>query len=118
LIIRDLLGSRHITGDTVCGAVCAYMLIAFNFAIIAQIVLYFDPSAYSLSDGAHASNQLLYFSFMTQTTVGFGDILPVSALARNIAMVQSVLGAFYMAVLVARLVGNMMTNRVGGNESE
>ena len=47
----------------------------------------------------------MYFSFSTQTTLGYGDILPKSDLARGLAMVQGIIGQLYLAVMVARLVG-------------
>ena len=57
----------------------------------------------------------IYFSFMTQTTVGYGDILPKSDLARGLSMVQAVAGQLYLAVMVARLVGLYMSGKKEGN---
>ena len=57
----------------------------------------------------------IYFSFITQTTVGYGDILPRSDLARGLAMVQAVTGQLYLAVMVARLVGLYMAGQKEGN---
>ena len=56
-------------------------------------------------------SEWLYFSFVTMTTLGYGDILPISATARGLAYMQAVVGQFYIAMLVAGLVGAYISDR-------
>ena len=61
--------------------------------------------------GAQWDSEWLYFSFVTMTTLGYGDIAPVSAIARVLAYMQAVFGQFYIAILVAGLVGAYISRR-------
>jgi len=66
-----------------------------------------------------ASGDLLYFSFVSLTTVGYGDVLPVSAFAKRLAVFESAMGSIYMAVIIAMIVGRYMSMQlVPDSESE
>jgi hypothetical protein len=114
---RDIF-SGSATANRICGAVCLYLLIGFCFAMLHSMVALNNPSAYKDSllpdkspiiDKAFSARQhypiFMYFSFCTLSTVGYGDIVPVSRLARSIAWIEAVTGQLYLAILVARLVG-------------
>jgi hypothetical protein len=77
------------------------VLWAYAYALVARL----DPGAFSgpvsTADGPRA---VFYFSFVTLTTVGYGDVLPVHPVARSLAMLEAVTGPLYLAILVARLV--------------
>lgn len=105
-----------VTFDTLIGAFSVYLLMGLAWSGIDSLLYLQGPGAFHLPDGwrpTHESgitvdvpfNILLYFSFITLTTVGYGDVLPVSGAARTVAILEAVLGHFYLAVLVARLVG-------------
>ena len=108
-----------VTNNRICGAICVYMLLGFCFAMINLMIFLTDSNAYndsSASDSAHEALSVslpiqdkfpifIYFSFCTLTTVGYGDITPVSRLARTAAWLEAVAGQIYLTVLVARLVG-------------
>jgi hypothetical protein len=72
-------------------------------------------TGFSPSEDRSWDSEWLYFSFVTMTTLGYGDILPVSAIARGLAYLQAVAGQFYIAVLVAGLVGAYIGERQQGN---
>lgn len=116
VMLSDIL-TGEINGNRICGAVCVYILIGFCFAIIHTMIALGDTQAYSepAKEMALMMNRTLpleeryppfvYFSFCSLSTVGFGDIIPVGRLARTMTWIEAVIGQFYMAVLVARLVG-------------
>ena len=99
-----LYSSREVSGDTIKGAVSVYLLIGLLWTLFYMTVDRFDPGAFSMSVSGEKLN-LFYYSFVTMTTLGYGDIVPVNRLARNMAVIQAVLGQMYIAILVARLVG-------------
>ncbi len=90
--------------DIVCGALALYLLIAVTWAITYMIVQWIDPRAFGGLDGTIDWQQFLYFSLTTITTLGYGDITPVSPFARIWSTLEAVTGVLYVAVLIARFV--------------
>jgi hypothetical protein len=107
-------------------AVCVYLLTGICFAMIHMMIALSDPEAYrnnvsptNATTGNATPNQItnspmswatryplfVYFSFCTFSTVGYGDILPISRLARSVSCLEATIGQLYIAILIARLVG-------------
>lgn len=111
IIVAHLFQRRDVTVDTIMGAVVTYMLAAVAFAQLFLILELLDNGAFrglsdaTLDDRPDLSNALIYFSFVCITTMGYGDIVPVSSLARSLATLEGVFGQLYLAVMIARLVG-------------
>ena len=112
MMLRDVLRVGRVTGDTLYGAACVYLLFAVTFSMAYAVIDVLDPNAFNcttaiirLSDGRIHTIELLYFSLVTLTTLGYGDISPVSPIARALASIEAVTGVLYSALLVARLVG-------------
>jgi voltage-gated potassium channel len=107
--LRQIVLSTEINANRLYGAVCAYLMLGVLWALMYSTLGGADPGAFS---GALSTNpeewnvEWLYYSFVTLTTLGYGDILPVSATARALAYSEAVVGVFYMAMLVAALVGS------------
>ncbi|MGO9613060.1 MAG: potassium channel family protein [Dissulfurispiraceae bacterium] len=98
-----------VTAHRVRGAIAAYLLISFVFAKAYALINYLVPGAFTISPALtefRAENEpsFYYFSVVTLTTVGFGDITPVAPLARSLVMVEALIGQLYPAILLARLV--------------
>jgi hypothetical protein len=113
-VLRQILFAKDIDANRLYGAVCVYLMLGVIWALMYGTLEYLDPSAFSgsLSVGSEDGNlEWLYYSFITLTTLGYGDILPVSATARALAYSQAVVGVFYMAMLVAALVGSYAASR-------
>jgi hypothetical protein len=105
-----------VTIDTLSGALCVYLLMGIAWGSIYSLMYLQLPGAFHLPDGGTSTHQsgiavdvpfnlMVYYSFTTLTTVGYGDVLPLTDGSRTAAMLEAVLGHFYLAVLVARLVG-------------
>lgn len=111
IIIAHLFQRRDVTVNTLLGAVVAYLLVAVAFTLVFEIIELQHPGSFSgLSVSAgdnrrELSSSLVYFSLVCMTTMGFGDIVPISNLARPLAALEGVFGQLYVAVMIARLVG-------------
>jgi len=122
IVVRELFQEQKVTTNTIYGAIVAYLLAAVAFAYLYEILELFQPGSFSgIPDGANPQelgDALLYFSLASLTTVGYGDIVPVSGLARPVAVFEGVFGTLYLAVMIARLVGlNIAAGMQGeGNE--
>lgn len=107
-ILYDVVRESRITLDKIFGAVCVYLLIAFVWWLLYGITLMLDPEAFRTAspalDSTHQLAELAYFSCVTLTTLGYGDVVPVSPAARALASVEAILGQLYLTILVARLV--------------
>jgi hypothetical protein len=111
VILREVLERGDVDHDTILGAVCAYLLVGICWAGIYSFVDLGRPGSLSLPEtarghgGTPGQEVYLYFSFVTLATIGYGDILPTVPTTRTLAWMEAVFGQFYIAVLVARLVG-------------
>ena len=114
--LRSVLRQRAVTGETICMAVSVYLLMGLAWAFLYAIIFQRHPEAFS---GIVTANQrpefqhffpiFGYFSLTTLSTIGFGDITPLTLQARYAAVAEGITGQFYMAILVARLVGMQMS---------
>jgi hypothetical protein len=113
LILRHLLTQHEVTWDSIVGTFCGYLLIGVMWSEAYSLLqlatpgaLHFDiESVAEMDDPGRRWQHIQYFSFVTLTTIGYGDITPVSPAARALATLEAICGQFYLAVLVAGLVG-------------
>ncbi|NOR12308.1 MAG: two pore domain potassium channel family protein [Candidatus Aminicenantes bacterium] len=105
ILIRKIFSEKNITTDTIKGGISVYFLMGFLWTYLYSLLLILDPQALALAKPTFEFSILTYFSFTTLTTLGYGDITPVSWLARNLTILESTIGQIYMTVLIARLVG-------------
>lgn len=108
VFVWSIVSDPSVTTDTLAGAVSAYMLIGITFGVGYTLIDRLVPGAFrdTIEPGRHLSqSEFTFFSFVTLTTVGYGDIVPWDGHARSFAMIESVIGIMYPAVLIGRLVG-------------
>ena len=108
-LIRTLLEHPTVQRNTLYGAACAYLLVGLSFTALYVVLEHVHPPALVAAVSGHGRADLawadvIFFSFMTLTTVGYGDITPVSPEARLVALCEAIAGVFFLAFLVARLV--------------
>ncbi len=115
VILRDVFRGRVVTGDKILGAICAYLLIGLTFAFTFALLdlcggrFTFDWIEPPQGLGIARLEPMLYFSFVTLTTLGYGDVVPMDAVTRLFASAEGVIGQLYLTILVARLVGLHIT---------
>lgn len=115
-ILKNLFRPTLVTFDTISASLCVYLLIGAlwaNFYAISEIV---SPDAIVIISRQHdvpivkntdmtISFRMLYFSLVTLSTVGYGDVIPLSPMARMLAVSEAIIGQIYLLVMVSRLVG-------------
>ena len=131
--LRAVLRQREVTGETISMAISVYLLLGFTWALLYIVIYELQPHSFSfpykdvVTFGVTTDKQssvypmLIYFSLVTLTTIGYGDITPLTMQARYAAIAEGVTGQFYLAILVARLVAMQMMTRSAsqkGNQSQ
>jgi hypothetical protein len=115
LVLVHVYRPGPISLHRVQGAIAVYLILAFVWAQAYKLVALSDPDAFNLPTAALTPQRLLhrmsYFSLVTLTTVGYGDIVPVSPIARALAMLEALTGQLFPAVLLARLVSLELYHR-------
>ena len=112
ILFRDLFSSSEITEDTVYGAICTYLLFGHMWGTAYYTIASLNPGAFLFDQTVYAGGplqqfDLLYFSFITLTTTGYGDIVPTIGIVKMLALFETVIGTIFIAVFMARLVGNL-----------
>jgi ion channel len=128
VILRHALQARRVTVDTLSAALCAYLLIGLIWAVLYTIMEVLSPGSFTLPprqpSAAHEDmllhsqfSRFIYYSFVTLTSTGFGDITPVGDSARSLSILEAIIGQFYVAVLISRLVGLHIVHSLEERES-
>ena len=115
LAARQVLFTGIIDGNKIVGAVCIYLLLGLIWTLLYLMIAEATPNAFNgLTQAPWYDNfpAVAYYSYVTLTTLGYGDISPIQPVARFLVYMEAVVGVFYMAILVASLIG------VGINESK
>ncbi|HSG28553.1 MAG TPA: ion channel [Candidatus Krumholzibacterium sp.] len=110
-ILSYIVRATEISRDLLFGAACIYVLIGGTWATIFMVLQTVQPgSIMNVVTGTVNLSDLVYFSFSTLTTLGYGDLIPVSTTARSLAIIEAVAGVLYIAIIISRLVGIFIAN--------
>jgi hypothetical protein len=102
--IKRVVEHRRVTHETVLGALCAYVLLGLLFAFVYLAVEELDDASFFTQAGQHQQSEYVYFSFVTLTTLGFGDLSPSVGLPQALTVLEALCGSIFLVTLVARLV--------------
>ncbi|MEU8236250.1 potassium channel family protein [Actinoplanes sp. NPDC048967] len=105
-IVRDLGVHRRVDRETMLGALAAYLLIGMAFGFAYALVGALQPGPLFGDAGDPALSQALFFSFVTMTTTGYGDLVPVTNPAQSIAVLEALIGQLFLVTAVAKVVEN------------
>jgi hypothetical protein len=95
-----------VTANTLKGGIAIYVLMGVGWAIVYTILLDFDPASFDGVNPSQIRADLLHFSFVTLTTLGYGNILPAGPPTRIASDLEAIAGVLYPAILISRLVNN------------
>jgi hypothetical protein len=122
VILRDIYSGNRVTSERIFGALCAYLFIGVTFALLYAHLEFRQPGVQAFNvpnevvlDSTSSEVGLvpifIYYSFVTLTTLGYGDITPMTDAARTLAWMEALLGQLYLAVMVAGFVAEHMSRR-------
>jgi Ion channel len=119
VLLRHVFREGPITADRIRGAIAVYLLIGVLWCLAYQLLDHVAPGSFHFPETGllvhgRLSHRLAYFSFVTLTTVGYGDITPLHPIARSLAAAEALVGQLYPAILIGRLVSLQISNRQGG----
>lgn len=104
---KQVLLEGDIDGNKIIGSLSLYILLGLVWAVIYLILLVMDPTAFSGIETANwqqSFSRVAYYSFVTLTTLGYGDILPTNHVAEFFVYLEAIIGVFYMAIIVSSLI--------------
>lgn len=122
IILRKIFTADRVTKEVVSAAVCVYLLIGLFWAELYILLVLLEPNSFAnivangqnvadIRYGSHVlTRQFTYFSFVTLSTLGYGDITPITQQAKALASMEAIVGQLYIAVLIARLVSQQVTH--------
>ena len=122
-LLRFVVVSKRVSSDLIFASLCVYLLIGVVWAHIYLLMELVTPEALSIPTEIGQSysallRELLYYSYVTLTTLGYGDIIPGTPIARSWAAMEAIVGQLYLAVIVARLMGLYIASELTGADSE
>ena len=110
IVMRVVINAR-VKMETLKGVVCAYFMVAFGFSFIFVLIEFISPQSFNIASKmgqilshSHYLSEMMYFSFVTLLTIGYGDISALKDLAQTCSILEGIIGQFYIAILVSRLV--------------
>lgn len=124
VVLRHVYQEGPVTADRVRGAIVAYILIGFTWAVLYHFVEMCLPGSFHLTQAASGGqyfekqSELTYYSFITMTTTGYGDIVPIHPAARTLAILEGLIGQLFPAILLARLVSQQLSHSSARKDRE
>ncbi len=108
-LLRAVLRAEIVALDTIYGALSVYLLIAFVWGTAYMLLETLHPGALAVNTTRHPNQQIdwsdcMFYSFVTLTSLGYGDMIPVISQSRSLSILEAVSGIMYVAILIARLV--------------
>ena len=126
-VVAHLLGfilrAPRVNSEVLCAGISTYLLLGLSWSFAYLLVAQLAPDAFFLNNGTTTGHSMhgadaFYFSLITLSTVGYGDIIPVSNVARMLAAMEAITGSLFVAVLIARLVALYSSERLRSGEQK
>jgi voltage-gated potassium channel len=114
IAVKHVFGGTKVDHNLLFGAMCVYLLMGLIWAILYGLIFQYFPGSFNGiegMDGKAPMDTLLYFSFITLASLGYGDIIPVTPLARTLAYFEVIGGQLYIAIMLAGLIGLFLNDR-------
>lgn len=112
VMIHQIIISTSVTPKVIVETISGYLLIGVVLVFLNSMVMWVNPNAISLPH--HSSTQelseIIYYSFITVTTIGYGDVLPVSQFAKSLSILFGIIGQLYLTIIIALIIGKYLTH--------
>jgi hypothetical protein len=115
-LVREISTTPTVSSTVLMDAITAYLLLGFAFSLLVTAIYQLIPGSYNFIGSENVKDydpirQNIYYAFVTFTTTGYGDILPVAPVAKSLAILISISGQLYIAIIMALLVGKFASVR-------
>ena len=122
-LLRFVVVSKRVGSDLIFASLCVYLLIGVIWAYIYFVMALVTPEAFPINTDIEQSysallREFFYYSYVTLTTLGYGDIIPATPIARSWAAMEAIVGQLYLTVIVARLMGLYIATELRGDDTE
>lgn len=111
LLIKHISANKNVSLGVVIQAISGYLLIGIIGSLLFGMLLVFDADAVTIASGNDRFSSIIYYTFITLTTIGYGEIVPVSVTARSISILIGVSGQIYLTVVIAMIVGKYISSK-------
>ncbi len=111
LMIHQIIRSKKVDSKLIIETIVGYLLIGVIFTLINVLIISVDYEAISFATSKPNLTDIIYYSFITVTTIGFGDISPVSAVARSFAILFGLISQLYLTIIIAFIIGKFLNNK-------
>jgi hypothetical protein len=115
IFLSFLFRTKEITPETIYAAIVVYLFMGVLWTFLYRILFIADPASFQIAMNQTRDPDLIfvYFSFVTLTTLGYGDIIPLSDQAYALTILEAIMGQMYIAIMIARLVGMHISQSMG-----
>ncbi len=110
IMIKQIVSSKTVSGKVIVEVICGYLLIGVILGFLNRVLLWINPEAIGL-DGSSTMSDIVYYSFITVTTIGYGDISPVSPAAKSLSILFGVIGQLYLTIIIALIIGKFLNSK-------
>ena len=109
MLLSQIATARRVNSLLIVEAIIGYLLLGVILVVINEMIVLYNPMAFSVHNMGFANS--IYFSFATLTTIGYGDISPVSQMAKTISIFGGLTGQLYLTIVIAFIVGKFSVNQ-------
>jgi hypothetical protein len=119
-VLIHIFRESRVTADLICASIVVYLIFGLVWGFAYGLLDSLQPASFSIPEGKLEDSRLLflYYSFVSLTTLGYGDVTPMTAPASFLSLIEAVVGQMYVAILVARLVGINISQSLQGNSGK
>ncbi len=122
-LIRNLADAKTVTPRLILESIITYLLIGLIFAMVISLLDHYDTGAFSHTPNPQEPalshlNDFIYFTFVTLSTTGYGDIIPLKPIARSLTILIAITGQMYLAIIISMLVGKYAATRRSQQDEE
>ena len=116
-MIVQIAGYKRVNLVVIVESITGYLLMGLMFSILVILIIVAEPGAYSFSTmGGPTVTDINYFTFVTMTTLGYGDYLPILPVSKSLTLLITICGQLYLTIIVATLVGKFLNQRPAPQE--
>ncbi len=110
IMIKQIVSSKTVTGKVIIEVICGYLLIGVILGFLNSMLMWLKPGAIGLETPVTISD-IVYYSFITITTIGYGDISPVSPAAKSLSILFGVTAQLYLTIIIALIIGKFLNSK-------